>query len=154
MRYLRVFTALFVLTTFAVLNAACDNSGSSSSTSPTQTFTTDVLIGTVNVPVGGVLQSSANNFSVGQGGGTITVTLTSAIETLPGGTLLTTVQMGLAVGTPSGSTCVPLTNGSTTGASGVASLSGSVAAGNYCVAVSDVTGQLGPVAYAVAVNHP
>jgi hypothetical protein len=108
----------------------------------------------VNPPVGGVLQSAFNPFTVGQGGGTIAVTLTSAIETLPGGTLLTTVQMGLAVGTPSGSTCVALSNASTVGAAGVAQLSGSVNAGAYCVLVSDVSNQLGPVAYAVAVSHP
>ena len=133
---------------------ACNNGSSSSTTTPSPTTTTDVLMGTVQPPVNGVLQSSSNNFVVGQGGGNITISLTSAIETLPGGTLLTTVQMGMGVGTPSGSSCTLLANAFTTGAAGSASLNGSIAAGNYCVQVSDITGQLGPVAYAVAVTHP
>ena len=150
MKVLRVLAIVLV----AASITACDNSGSTAATTPTQTLVTDILTGTVNVPVGTALQTATNPFTVGQGGGTITVTLTSAIETLPGGALLTTVQMGLAVGTQSGSTCTPLANGSTTGAGGAAILSGSVTAGNYCVLVSDITNQLGPVAYAVAVNHP
>ncbi|HZT77998.1 MAG TPA: hypothetical protein VFA27_15195 [Vicinamibacterales bacterium] len=143
----------------AVLAVTCACSGSdsstSSTTSPSQTITTDVLTGTVPAPINGVLQSAANNFAVGQGGGTVNITLTSATETLPNGTLLTTVAMGLAVGTSSITGCTPLANSFTTAqASGTPQLSGSLAAGAYCVIVSDVTNQVGPVAYAVAVSHP
>ena len=140
-----------------LITGACSGSSSSrsSTTSPTQTIATDVLTGTVPPPVNGVLQSAANNFTVGQGGGTVSVTLTSATETLPGGSLLTGVTMGLAVGTSAITGCTPLANSFTTAqASSVPQLSGTLNAGAYCVLVSDVTNQLGPVAYAVAVAHP
>ncbi len=139
-----------------VAASACSGSNNSSSTTaPTQNITTDVLTGTVLPPVNGVLQSSVNNFTVGQGGGNVSVTLTSATETLPNGTLLTTVAMGLAVGSSSITGCTPLANSFTTAqASGTAQLTGSLNAGSYCVIVSDITNQVGPVAYAVAVSHP
>jgi len=63
--------------------------------------------------------------------------------------------MGLAVGTSSLTRCAPLSNSFTTAqASGSPQLSGSLNAGSYCVIVSDVTNQVGPVSYAVAVAHP
>jgi hypothetical protein len=34
------------------------------------------------------------------------------------------------------------------------SISGTAAAGLYCVQVSDVTNQLGPVAFTVVISHP
>jgi hypothetical protein len=135
----------------------CDNSGSSGSTlSPsTPTTSTDVLTGTVGTPVNGSLQSAFNPFTVGQGGGTVSVTLTSATETLPGGSLLSTVTMGLAIGNATNGTCSPIANAFTTAQAGASpQLSGTLSAGAYCVQVSDVTNQLGPVSYAVAVSHP
>ena len=143
-------------TGIGLLAAACSGSSSSTTTpSQSQTFTTEIFTGTVPAPVNGVLQSAMNNFSVGQGGGQISVTLTSAVETLPDGSLLATVAVGLGVGTPSGTTCSLLGNGFTIAQAGsAAQLSGSVQAGSYCTQVSDVTNQLGPVAYAVAVTHP
>ena len=148
------FVTLALYTILAGGAYGCSGSSSSSTASPSQTITSDILTGTVPPPVNGVLQNSANFFSVGQGGGTINVTLTSAIETLPGGTLLPTVTMGLAVGTGSPA-CTPLANAFVTAQAGSSpQLSGSVAAGTYCVLVSDVTGQVGPVAYAVAISHP
>ena len=36
---------------------------------------------------------------------------------------------------------------------GIAQINGTISAGSYCVQVSDVTNQLGPVAYAVALSH-
>ena len=136
--------------------SGCNSSDSTTPTSPTtQTITTDVLTGTVPPPVNGVLQSAYNTFTVGQGGGTVTVTLTSAVETLPGGALLTTVTMGLGVGNVSGSSCTLMQNAYTVAqASSVPQLTGSLSAGTYCVQVSDASNQLGPVAYAVAVAHP
>ena len=56
-------------------------SSTSTTTAPTAT-TTDVLTGTVAAPINGVLQSSSNPSSVGQSRGTVSVTLTSAVETL------------------------------------------------------------------------
>jgi hypothetical protein len=140
-----------------LLTAAC-TSNSTSTTTPTvsTTTTTEILTGTVPPPVNGVLQSAFNPFTVGQGGGQIAVTLTSATETLPGGTLLTTVAMGLGVGTSDGTTCTLLASGFTIAQAGSApQLSGTVStSGAYCVQLSDVSNQVGPVAYAVAVTHP
>jgi hypothetical protein len=152
MRFVRVLTLLVGLGLSA---SACGST--TSATSPSPVLVTDVLLGTVPVPVNGVLESSANNFVVGQGGGTVSVTLTSAVETLPAGTLLTTVTMGLALGTPSGTTCnTAALSGAYTIAQGgsAVDLSGTLAAGTYCVQVSDVTNQAGSVAFAVAVTHP
>ena len=148
---------ILIALSLALTAVACDN-GSSSSTTPTtpsQTLATDILTGTVPPPVNGVLQSDFRPLTVGQGGGQISVTLTSAVETFPGGSLLTTVTMGLAVGTLSGTTCTIIPGASTVAQGGsTAQLTGSLAAGSYCVQVSDVTSQLGPVAWAVAVVHP
>ena len=148
---------LLLLAAVAPAVAACSNNSSASTTTPSLVPTTEVLLGTVPTPVNGVLQSSINTFTVGQGGGSVTITLTSAVETLPGGSLLTTVTMGIALGTPSGSTCntSAFTNATTTAQGGsTPNLSGSLAVGTYCVQVSDVTNQIGPVAYALAVTHP
>ena len=142
---------------FAALGSACSGGSSSSSsvTTPTQTIATEVLTGTVQAPIGGVLQSSFNTFNVGQGGGTVQLTLTSAVETFPDGSLLPTVTMGMGVGTVSAGTCALLTNAFTTAQAGSSpQLSGTLSVGTYCVQVSDVTNQFGPVAYAVAVSHP
>jgi hypothetical protein len=70
----------------ALTAAACD---SSSSTSPTTSPITSnsTLSGTVPAAVNGVPQSVSSNFTVGQGGGMVTLTLTSAVETFPNGTL-------------------------------------------------------------------
>ena len=148
-------TTLLCLALMVIAVAGCGGS-SSSTTAPTTTpTTTDVLTGTVAAPVGGVLQSSFNPFSVGQSGGTVSVTLTSAVETLPGGALLTSITMGLGIGQVSNNACTLLTNAFTTAQAGsAAQLSGSLSAGAYCVKVSDVSNQLGPVSYAVAVTHP
>ena len=147
--------SVFLLLVAATCGCSGSSSSSAATTAPTQTITTDVLTGTVPAPVNGVLQSSSNNFTVGQGGGSVSITLTSATETLPGGSLLTTITMGLNVGSSSISGCTPLANAFTTAvAGGTPQLSGSLNAGAYCVIVSDVTNQLGPVSYAVAVSHP
>ena len=151
----RIGPTVLIAAVVAAATACSGSSSSSSSTAPTQTFVTDVLTGTVPAPVAGVLQSASNTFNVGQGGGSVTVTLTSTTETYPSGVLVAGVTMGLAVGSASITGCTPLANAFTTASPGSApQLSGSLAAGSYCVQVSDVTNQLGPVAYAVAVTHP
>jgi hypothetical protein len=146
---------LTVLALAAVAASACSGSSdSSSTTAPTQTINNETLLGTVQPPVNGTLQTSVNNFNVGQGGGSVSVTLTSATETVSGG-LITGVTMGVAVGTSAISGCTPIANAYTTATpSGTPQLSGSLNAGAYCIIVSDVTNQTGPVAYAVVVSHP
>jgi len=146
--------ALFIA--LGLVAPACGGSSDSSTpTSPAQTILNDILTGTVQPPAAGVLQSSFVTFTVGQGGGTVQVTLTSAVETFPDGTLLPTVTMGLGVGSASGGVCTLLANAFTNAQGGSnPQLSGSLSTGSYCVQVSDVTNQLGPVAYAVAISHP
>lgn len=136
--------------------AACSGSTTSptTSTTPSGTVTNEVFAGTVPAPGNGGLQTAANPFTVNVGNGNISVTLTSAVETLPDGTLLPTVTMGLGLGTWSNGTCTSQPNTFTTAQGGsVAQITGTIGAGSYCVQVSDVTNQLGPVAYAVALSH-
>jgi hypothetical protein len=117
---------------------------------------TQTLSGTVPATVNGLRQSDFRTFSVGQGGGAVSVTLTSAVETFPKGTLNPAVVMGLAVSSPAGTACalptgtVPaLLQGSAT-----STLSGTLSPGTYCVEVSDQTNQSGPVAYTIVVVSP
>jgi hypothetical protein len=129
-------------------------SPSTTTTTPTGSITNEVLTGSVAPPVNNVLQSAANPFTVSQSNGTLSVTLTSAVETMPDGSLLPTVTMGLGVGNWSNGTCTLISNAFVTAQGGsAAQLTGTISAGSYCVQVSDVTSQLGPVAYAVALSH-
>jgi ABC-type glycerol-3-phosphate transport system substrate-binding protein len=148
--------ARLLLITSALSAAACGSSGSTSATAPSPTIATDTLTGTVPAAVNGAPQSVFNTFTVGQGGGTVTVTLTSAVETLPGGNQNSAVAVGMGVGTASGFTCaLPAGSAPTILQAGANSaLSGSLTAGTYCVLLTDVTIQPGPVAYTVAVQHP
>jgi ABC-type glycerol-3-phosphate transport system substrate-binding protein len=136
--------------------AACSGSTTSPTTptAPSGPVTNEVFAGTVSPPSSGALQSASNPFTVAVGNSSISVTLTSAVETLPDGTLLPTVTMGLGLGTWSNGACTLEPNTFTTAQGGsVAQISGTISAGSYCVSVSDVTNQLGPVAYAVAIAH-
>jgi len=62
-----------LLVAVTVVASACGGSTPTAptTTTTTQAITTDVLTGSVAVPVGGVLQSSFNQFIVGQGGGSV-----------------------------------------------------------------------------------
>jgi hypothetical protein len=140
------------------LSIGCTSGSSSTPTTPSQTFVTDVLTGILPPPVGGVLQQSIpGTFVVGQGGGSISVTLTSAIETFPI-TGPQQVAVGVTIGTPgpANNPCSPLVavQVATQSSAPIAALTGTINAGTYCVLISDVTNQLGPVSYAVAVTHP
>ena len=141
----------------ALTGIACDNSSdTSSTTTATPVLVSETLTGTVNAPVGGVLQTASNLFTVASPGGPVSVTLTSAVLTNPDGTTNPAVVMGVTVGTQTGTTCT-LGAGNTPvllQASATSTISGSLAAGSYCVQVSDVTNQKGPVAYTVVVMHP
>lgn len=134
--------SLPILLTLALTMAACSGSDSTATlTTPAATTTTETFTGTV--PVGGV---SFSPFTVAQAG-TVSVTLTAAGPPA-------TIFMGLGIGTPSASTCAVITSDSTiTPASATAQLSGTVAAGAYCVQVYDVGNQATPVTYSVTVAH-
>jgi hypothetical protein len=127
----------------AALAAACGGSDSTSTvTAPTGTLVTDSFSGTV--PVGGV--GPIHQFTVTVAGN-LSVTLLTAGPP-------STITMGLAVGTPSGTTCALLSGGSTTTPPGsTAQLSGSVSAGSYCVEVVDVGNAAGPITYTLSVAH-
>jgi hypothetical protein len=142
----------------AITWSGCGGSTSTTTTtSPTTTLTysTDILTGTVNTPVNGVLQSDFTTFTVNASGGSVGIALTSAIETLPGGTLLVSVTMGVGVGTVVDGACSVASGSFVTAQPSNAVILGgtSITAGTYCVRVSDATNQLGPVAYAIAVTH-
>ena len=123
--------------------AACGGSSNPSTvTAPTGTVTTDTFNGTVQ-PGG----SSINPFTVTVGG-TVSVTLVSAGPP-------STITMGLGIGNPSSTgTCSFLSGGTTvTQAGSTAQLSGTLAAGSYCVAVVDVGNAAGAITYTVTVAH-
>jgi hypothetical protein len=151
MKYFNLVALGIMLTT-----AACDNS--SSTTSPTSSPDTNTITfsGTVPAAVNGAAQSVSQNFTVGQSGGTVTLTLTSALETLPGGTLNPAVILGLGIGTPSGTTCnVPAGTTSLLSASATP-LSGTLNAGPYCIQVTneDASPSSGPVTFTVVIVTP
>lgn len=152
---MRIRRIALVLAAAVIVSTGCDRSVRLAGPSETgQTVITEVLTGTVLPPVNQVLQKTFVTFTVGQGGGPVTITLTSAVQTRPDGTLQPTVQMGLGAGAPANGTCVvPLGSYVVTTAGTTPHLSGSLSAGVYCVQVSDVTGQVGPVAFSVTIQH-
>ena len=154
MKHLNRSLALALLVT--VICIGCGGGSSSSSTATSPTLVSDTLSGTVPAAIGGVHQSTSVLFNVAAPGGSVAVTLTSAVETNPDGSVNTSVVVGVAVGTSSAGVCT-LSAGTTPTplqASANSTLSGTAAAGLYCVQVSDVTNQLGPVAFTVFVSHP
>jgi hypothetical protein len=144
MRFLRVVSLALVV---AAVTASCDNSGSSSSsstTAPTGNPITDVFTGTVAV---GVNNLDSHTFTVVQGNGTISVTLTAAGPP-------PTISMGLIIGTPSGSSCNVLSGAATNTPAGITpQLTGTIGAGTYCVAVVDIGNANAPIVYSVTVVH-
>jgi len=141
----------------AVVSTGCNRSVTLlEPTRPDQTIITDVLTGTVAPTVGGTFQSTILTYIVGQGGGPVTITLTSAVQTRPDGSLQPTMPMGVGAGTVSaGGVCIVAATAYVATIPGTGPhLSGSLAEGTYCIQVSDVTGQVGPVAFSVTVTHP
>jgi peptidoglycan/LPS O-acetylase OafA/YrhL len=136
--------------------AACDNGSSATTTTPAPPTVTETLIGTVAAVANGVQQTSFVPFTVAQAG-TVSVTLTSAVETFPGGALNPSVIVGLSIGTgnASGTACT-LSSGNVPllVSAGPSSYSVSLVAGPACVQVSDQTVQTGPVAYTLVIVHP
>jgi hypothetical protein len=137
------FAGALALAVSAAFAAACGGSSDPTTvTAPTGTVVTDTFNGTVQ-PGG----ASINAFTVTIGG-TVSVTLVSAGPPA-------TITMGLGIGNPSSTgTCAFLSGGTTmTPAGTTAQLSGSLAAGAYCVAVVDVGNAAGPITYTVTVAH-
>jgi hypothetical protein len=137
-------TTLGVALALVAATAACGGGSSDNSaiTAPTGTLVTDTFTGTV--PMGGL---DFQNFTVTTGG-TINATLVAAGPP-------PTITMGFAIGTPSTTGVCSLLSGAqvTTPAGATAQLTGSLAAGTYCVEVVDVGNAAGPIAYTVTVAH-
>jgi hypothetical protein len=139
-------TRLAQITTALVVAATVAACGGSSNTTPvvapTGMLVTDTFTGTVQV---GALDFKPFTVTTG---GAVNVTLVAAGPP-------PTITMGLAIGTPSSTgVCSILSGGSTvTSASTTAQLTGTLAAGTYCVEVVDVGNAAGPIAYTVTVAH-
>jgi hypothetical protein len=141
----------------AVVVSACDNGSSATTTTPAPPTVTETLTGIVPAAVNGVQQSSFVPFTVAQQG-TASVTLTSAVETFPGGALNPAVLVGLSIGTgnAAGTACtlsvgdIPLR----VPAGPTSYSTPTLVAGPACIVVSDQTVQTGPVAYTVVIVHP
>lgn len=136
--------ALFFLTLVLLAAAsACtgNNSTSTTTTTPTVTRTTDTFTGTVQVR-----GSDFHSLPVSQAG-QVDVTLTVAGPP-------PTIGMGLDVGAPNGTACVPFAGASANVQAGSAPLTGVVSAGTICVQVRDIGNATGPVSYTVTVLHP
>ena len=140
-----------VLVTTAALGTMTACGGNSSNTSalpaPSGTVVTDTFMGPVALPVAGVLQADVHNFTVAVAG-SVSITLTAAGPPA-------TITMGLGIGNPAADgSCSFLSGGTTqTPAGSTAQLSGSLAAGTYCVAVGDLGTALQPISYTVTVAH-
>ena len=129
-----------------VAATACTGNNSTSSTATTTpttvTRTTDTFTGTVQVR-----GSDFHSLPVAQAG-QVDVTLTVAGPP-------STIAMGLDVGSPNASACVPFAGGSANVVAGsVAQLSGVLSAGTICVQVRDIGNATGPVSYTVTILHP
>lgn len=145
---------LIALAATVVLASGCDRTATL--VGPTnQTIITEVFAGTLAAPVGQVPQRASTTYVVGQGGGEVTITLTAAVLTRPDGTTQSNVLMGLGAGTLTNGQCVvAVTSFVTTVAGTSPQLAGSLAEGTYCVQISDVTNQVGPVAFSITITHP
>ena len=137
--------------TLALTVAAC---GGNNTTSPSSTTTvasptaTETFAGTL--PVGG---SSFYSFVVAQNG-TVNVTLVnvSAAAGVAANDVPSTVTLGLAIGTPSGTGCNGTVTNVTAGTD--PQVTGTYAPGRYCVNVSDIGNLAAPAAFTATIAHP
>jgi hypothetical protein len=141
---IRAFGALALAATLASLTA-CGSSTPLVAPTPVVTLTTETFSGTVDV-----MGADFKNFTAAQAG-ELDITLTAAGPPA-------TIQMGLGVGTPSGTTCALFTGVAgalvTVPAGTTPQIFGTIAAGPYCVQVYDVGNQLASITYIVTVTHP
>ncbi len=136
--------------------SACDNGSSTpTTTAPEPPATTETLTGVVPATVNGVQQNSFVKFTVGQAG-TVSITLTSAVETLPGGAVNPSVFVGLGVGVQdaTGTSCSLSTSITLVQAAPTTYTISFLAGAAACIQVSDQTVLTGPVTYTLIVTHP
>lgn len=144
-RFAPALTAAAFLAFLGAAIGACGGGSSSdttTTTAPSGTLVTDTFTGTV--PVGGL---DFHNFTVTTGG-TVNATLVAAAPP-------PTITMGFAIGTPGATGVCSLLSGAqvTTPPGATAQLTGSLAAGTYCVEVVDLGNAASPIAYTVTVAH-
>lgn len=138
----RVFGAWALAASLVTLTACGSSTPVDTTPTPTPVVRTETFTGSVDVM--GVDIHPFTLAATGQ----VDITLTAAGPPA-------TIQMGLGVGVPSGTTCPLLTGGVTVVAAGTApQLSGTIPAGPYCVEVFDVGNQLASITYTVTVTHP
>jgi hypothetical protein len=140
--------ALSALVVCVLAGTACGDGGNSTPNfiQPTPTQITENFTGTV--VVGG---SDIHTFTVTASGQNLNVTLTSAG---PPATIQVGIGVGSPSGTPVGSSCTLLTGGSTVAPAGTTpQLSGAISSGSYCLVVADVGNQTAPITYAATVTH-
>jgi hypothetical protein len=119
------------------------------------TINTEAVAGTVAAPVDGRPQEAFNTFVVGRYGGTVTVILTSALETRPDGRASPSASLSLGFGTVVNRECQLMPSTQVRAQFGATPhLQGVFRSGTYCVRVSDVQDQVGPVAYTLMISHP
>jgi hypothetical protein len=117
---------------------ACSDPQPPATPTPVTPTITETFTGTL-LPIG----NNTHPFTVNQIGG-LQVSLTNVTPS---------ASVGLAVGTPSGATCIPLSN-LTVVASPTAQIVGTATiAGSFCVSVFDVGNLVEQVDYTVVVTH-
>ena len=149
---IRVFGALALAAALASV-LACGSSTPLTVPTVAPTPTLETFTGTISC----CFNSDVKPFTIGQSGN-VDITLTAL--TLGGAP--STISMALGIGTPSGTTCSLISGGvsngpaGASGTPGIAELSGGpLAAGAYCVQVTDV-GNVpanATVSYTVTVSH-
>jgi len=137
---------------FVIGSAGCGSSPASPTTSTAAT-NSYALTGLLPAAVNGVPQSQSQAFLLGQGA-TVLLRLTSASEAMLDGTTLSTVAVGLGLGTVTNGVCTVLPGAAVTASySADVQLTFAMPAGNDCVQVSDVTVQQGPVSYTITLTY-
>jgi hypothetical protein len=141
---------LLVVPLVLALAVGCggETSTTPASTSPTVASPTTTENFSGVLLVGGY---SFYSFVVAQNG-TVNVTLLS-VAGVAGGDVPSTVTLGVAIGTPSGTGC---TGGTVTNATAGTDpqVTGTYAPGRYCVNVSDIGNLAAPAAFTVTIAHP
>jgi hypothetical protein len=137
----------------AILLAAASGGCGSSSTSPTSVGSSYLLFGKLPAAIAGVPQTSAQTFQM-SAAATVTLTLTSAVETMLDGTALSTINVGVGLGTVTNGVCTVLPGAFVNTVAGTAAqMAWPMPAGSDCLQISDVTTLEGPVAYTVKLTY-
>ena len=144
-------STFLIASAFAIASSAC---GSSSPTTPTTTTPNSyALLGKLSAAINGVPQSRVHEFLLGSGA-TVSITLASAIETMLDGTTLSTVTLGVGLGTVTNGVCTVIPGAYVAVPSGTsAQMAWAMPQGTNCVKLSDVTVQEGPVAYTITMTY-